>query len=144
MRHPKFLVRLRPVAVAVLAIGAGLFTFRSARAECGDYVIVRNPLVTYGQVVASQFHQYSATDFSLPPPAGRDHRRPCTGPTCSSRDPAPSAPTPSILPWSDSQWAYLPLDCAFSNCQGILWNQVSCHIIQAPFPFPIEHPPRAA
>ena len=70
-----------------------------ARAECGDYVKIANPL--FGGLPAR--HAAAGT----PANSATKNSTPCHGPNCDRREPMPSPPAPVVVRLLPDQWAML-------------------------------------
>jgi hypothetical protein len=131
-------------ALAVLALVAS-----EARAECGDYVIVRRatPADTSNNFSVRLALQNHIADRSVWRLAASHSdsipARPCYGPACSNRDSVPFSPTKALV-HSVPDWALPAVPVTLATAEPVLLELVrACPVSSHRFE-PILRPPRAA
>src|SRR6266545_5019194 len=118
MRGSRYLSSTRPVALAVLAaIAWGWLAPTSARASCGDYVVIPGEHPAHSAPSTHQVVPRPPVDSPTLPP----HRLPpCHGPRCSAPAPTPLtvAPVPvlELEEWAIVARLGLPLSCGVRSC----------------------------
>jgi hypothetical protein len=130
--------RLCILAAAPLAVLVWLGgTSSVARAECGDYVKVANPLVTGSALRNAP----AKADFGEQP--SPNNPTPCHGPKCSRREPLAPPPSPVTVTLLADQWALLSHHRESPDSGGVeRIADLSIHPAKG-FRSPLDRPPKA-
>ena len=136
---------VRKAVVALAGLCAVFVTSSAARGECGDYVIVGQPLLNPSNL--SPEHRLKLAIQSVYSHNGpTDHRNstPCHGPSCSRRDPVPVTPAPTaVVTTTTTDWACLVTGVLLREFGPERFSSIPNLQIPDRLPTPIEHPPRA-
>lgn len=137
------LIRLAAACSGILAVG---LSQSSARAECGDYVIVGRPLLN--PLNASPELRVKLALYSVhTADSSKGHlggHIPCHGPGCSRRDPVPAPSGPSaVVSSSVSELANLTACIHLPSFSPERFLVQFDLLLPQPDPVLIEHPPRS-
>lgn len=137
---------IRNAVVAIATILAVLVTSSTARGECGDYVIVGQPLLNPSNF-SPQLRIKLAIQSVYSHNGTTDHHgsTPCHGPSCSRRDQGPTSPAPTavVVP-NSTDWAFLVTCIPFLEFGPERFSPFSIASLPERRSTPIEHPPRVA
>jgi hypothetical protein len=137
---------IRNAVVAFAALLAVSVTSSAARGECGDYVIVGQPLLNSSNL--SLEHRLKFAIQSMYAHNGQTDRHgsmPCHGPSCSRRDRVPTSPAPTavVMP-NPTDWAFLVTCIPLLEFGPERFSPLSIASLPERRSSPLEHPPRAA
>jgi hypothetical protein len=130
--------RLRPpIGVALALLAGALFLPATARASCGDYIM----LGSQGQGPSASLGDMSAHTDPSRTQGPSPMRAPCSGPTCSQQS-IPIAPPPATNPVEEERWAF-PLGFPwFLEDNGTLVLATTAPSRSVHRPSSVYHPPR--